>query len=265
MYNSFQLAKKYIHYYLNASNSKGHGMHSPFVFDFILNVLNNKNGYTPPSFVESLRKELLLNKELLKIEDFGAGSRLNSSNEKSVSALARHALKPKKYAQLLYRLVRHYQPQTIIELGTSLGITTSYLATANPFGKVITLEGSEAIAQKAKTNFEKLGITNIHSLQGNFDAVLPTVLSNITSIDLGYIDGNHRYEPTLNYFNQILQKTHSHSILVFDDIHWSKEMENAWTEIKAHPAVQYTIDIFFLGFVFFKEEFRVKQHFMIRF
>src|SRR5215218_2756339 len=133
-------------------------MHSPFVFDFILNVLNNKNGYIPPSFVESLRKELLLSKEVLKIEDLGAGSRVNSSKEKSVSALARAALKPKKYGQLLYRLVRHYQPQTIIELGTSLGITTSYLATANPFAKVVTIEGSEAIVQKAKSNFEKLGI-----------------------------------------------------------------------------------------------------------
>lgn len=271
MYSSTQLAKKFLRYYLTSSNSKGHGMHSPFVFDFIQHVLNNKNEYVPPPAIEAVRKQLLTDKTLLEVEDFGAGSRVRSAKQKNVSQLARAALKPKKYAQLLYRLVKHYQPQTIIELGTSLGITTSYLAAANPSANVITIEGSEAIAQKARENFQKLGLDNIQPITGNFDAALPPVIQTLgdaegrPSIDLAYIDGNHRYLPTVSYFNQILQKTNSHSILVFDDIHWSKEMEKAWQEIKSHPAVHYSIDIFFLGFVFFKKEFKEKQHFSIRF
>src|SRR5579875_2855182 len=104
MYNSFQLAKKYFDYYIHASNGKGHGMHSPFVFDFILNVLNNKKNYLPPLEIEQLRRKLLLDKRVIEIEDFGAGSRVNSSKERTVSQIARAALKSKKLAQILFRL-----------------------------------------------------------------------------------------------------------------------------------------------------------------
>lgn len=240
-------------------------MHSPFVFDFILNVLNNKNNYTPPMVIESLRKQLLKNKHVLEIEDMGAGSRLHPTRQKSVSQLAQTAVKPKKYAQLLYRLVKHYQPKTILEFGTSLGITTAYLSSANPQAQIVTMEGSRTIAQIATENFKKLNLSNIQSVQGNFDNILPGVLDTIPVIDLAYVDGNHRYQPTINYFRQLLAKSQSHTILIFDDIHWSGEMEKAWEEIKQHPSVQYTIDIFFLGFVFFRKDFRVKQDFKIRF
>ena len=240
-------------------------MHSPFVFDFILQVLNNKNNYTAPSAIEILRKQLQNNQEILDIDDLGAGSRSGVSKRKSVAQVAHTALKPKKYAELLFRLVKHYQPQTILELGTSLGITTAYLAAANPGATIITIEGSKTIAQKASDHFGRLGLNNITSLQGNFDTLLPSVLSGLSTVDMTYIDGNHRYEPTIQYFQQLLGKTHEYSILIFDDIHWSREMEEAWEEIKNHSSVRCTIDIFFLGFVFFRKEFKEKQHFQIRF
>ena len=265
MYSSFQLAKKYLHYFFSASNSNGHGMHSPFVFDFILNVLNNKSSYTSPTEIELLRKQLLVDKRVIEIEDFGAGSRVANSTQKSVAQIARAALKPPKYAQLLYRLAKHYQPQNIIELGTSLGITTSYLAAANPDARLITIEGSKTIAAIAKENFENLSFTNIELTVGNFDEQLQNIINQFSTIDLAYIDGNHRYLPTINYFHLFLPKINEGTILVFDDIHWSAEMEQAWEEIKQHPAVQYTIDIFFLGFVFFRKDFKVKQNFVVRF
>ena len=240
-------------------------MHSPFVFDFILNVLNNRNNYVPPSSIEQLRKQLLNDGGSVEIEDLGAGSRINSSKQRTVAELAKTALKSKKYGQLLYRLVKHYQPKTIVELGTSLGITTSYFSVANPNAHIATIEGSKSIAQIAKENFTKLNCGNIQVIEGNFDDILPSVLSSLTTVDLGYIDGNHRYAPTVNYFNQFLPKTNADTILIFDDIHWSKEMEAAWEEIKNSKEVQYTIDVFFLGFVFFKKEFKVKQDFKIRF
>jgi len=240
-------------------------MHSPFVFQFILHVLNNKSGYEPPCEIEQLRKQLLADKRVLQIEDLGAGSRMSATKERSVQQLAKSALKPKKYAQLLFRLLKHYQPKTILELGTSLGITTSYFAAANPKSHITTIEGSKGIAKVAKENFSKLGQQNIRILEGNFDKVLPSVISQLPSIDLAYIDGNHRYKPTLDYFYQLLSKTNNDSIMVFDDIHWSAEMEKAWQEIKAHPSVKCTVDIFFLGFVFFRSEFKVPQHFSIRF
>src|SRR5215213_8351214 len=164
MYSSFQLAKKYLHYYVTALNGKGHGMHSPFVFDFILHVLNNKNGYEPPAEIETLRKQLLADNSVVIIEDLGAGSRVQSSRQRTVSSLAKNALKPKKYSQLLYHLVKQYQPQTIIELGTSLGITTAYLSKANPSANITTIEGSEAVANIAQKNFRQLHCPNIKSI-----------------------------------------------------------------------------------------------------
>lgn len=265
MYSSFQLAQKYFNYYLHASSRKGHGMHSPFVFDFILNVLNNKSNYQPQLEIEQLRNQLLKDKRIVEIEEMGAGSRIDSSKQRAVSQLARSALKSKRLAQVLFRLARHYQPKTIVELGTSLGITTCYLSKANPASSIITIEGNDATATIAKENFQKLGCANIQLLQGNFDNLLPNIMSQLPFIDLAYIDGNHRYEPTINYFRQFLSKTHNDTILVFDDIHWSTGMEKAWEEIKTHPSVQYTIDIFFLGFVFFRQEFKVKQNFLVRF
>lgn len=240
-------------------------MHSPFVFDFILNVLNNKSNYQPQLEIEQLRNQLLKDKRIIEIEEMGAGSRIDSSKQRAVSQLARSALKSKRLAQVLFRLARHYQPKTIVELGTSLGITTCYLSKANPASSIITIEGNDATATIAKENFQKLGCANIQLLQGNFDNLLPNIMSQLPFIDLAYIDGNHRYEPTINYFRQFLSKTHNDAILVFDDIHWSAGMEKAWEEIKTHPSVQYTIDIFFLGFVFFRQEFKVKQNFLVRF
>ena len=265
MYTSFELAKKYASYYLSAHNGRGHGMHSPFVFQFILHVLNNQSGYATPKEIEELRKQLLEDKTLLEIEDLGAGSRVVATKKRSVQQLAKSALKPPRYAALLFRLVRHYQPKTIVELGTSLGITTSYISKANPGANITTIEGSKAVAEVALRNFSTLGIENVRVMQGNFDDLLPPVIQQLSSVDLAYIDGNHRYGPTINYFHHLLAKTNNNSILVFDDIHWSKEMEQAWEEIKSHPAVQCTIDIFFLGFVFFRSEFKVKQHFTVRF
>lgn len=240
-------------------------MHSPFVFDFILNVLNNKSNYQSPQEIEQLRKQLLNDKRVIEIEEMGAGSRTFASKQRSVQQIARSALKSKRLAQVLFRLVKHYQPETVIELGTSLGLTTAYLSRANVNASIITIEGSEQIAAIAKENFYKLDCRNIQLHQGNFDHILPSVISQLSSIDFAYIDGNHRYEPTIDYFHQFLSKSNRRTILVFDDIHWSEEMEKAWQEIKQHPSVQYTIDIFFLGFVFFREEFKVKQDFSIRF
>lgn len=265
MYSNVQLAGKYFCYVLSSLNGKGHGMHSPFVFQFILHVLNNRSGYAAPAVVEALRKELLHDQRLLDIEDFGAGSRTAARKKRRVAELAKTALKPKRYAHLLYRLARHYQPQTILELGTSLGVTTAYLASANLAASVRTIEGSQSIAAIAGENFAKLGLENIRQQVGNFDNVLPSLLAEMETLDLVYIDGNHRYEPTVAYFQQVLPLLHNESILVFDDIHWSAEMEKAWAAIQQHPAVRCTVDIFFLGFVFFRNEFREKQHFTIRF
>lgn len=265
MYSRFRLTKKYLHYYLTASSGRGHGIHSPFVFDFIKNVLNDKRNFYSYEKVESLRRRLLNDKTVLQVDDFGAGSTLSSSKERSISSIARNAAKSKKLSQLLFRIVHYYKPRTVLELGTSLGISSAYMASAAPNGKVITIEGASSVARAAKDHHRLLQLHNSDVRTGKFEEVLPVVLHELETVDLAFVDGNHRYEPTKSYFEQIATKLTSRSILIFDDIHWSCEMEDAWKFIKEHEAVKATIDLFFIGIVFFDEAFKSKQHFTIRF
>lgn len=265
MYSKLQLLNKYIRYKLKAANGKGHGVHSPFIFEFIQQVLNDDRTYYCFAQIESLRQQLKQDNSLLTIQDFGAGSRVNSHYQRSVASIASSALKPKKFGQLLFKMVNHYQPQTILELGTSLGITTSYLASANTNAKVITMEGATEVAAVALKNFKKLGLTNIRLEEGNFDIILEQVLEQLPVIDFAFIDGNHRRDPTIAYYEKLLPKINENSILIFDDVHWSEEMEQAWEYIKNHEEVTLSIDLFFIGIVFFRKESKIKQHFTIRF
>jgi predicted O-methyltransferase YrrM len=127
------------------------------------------------------------------------------------------------------------------------------------------MEGSKEIADIAKRNFRNLEISNIEITEGNFDNTLSSVVSGLSSVDFAFIDGNHRQEPTERYFKELLIKTNNDSLLVFDDVHWSSEMEAAWETIKNNTAVTCSIDLFFIGIVFFRKEFKEKQHFIIRF
>ncbi|MGN7785513.1 O-methyltransferase [Niabella sp. 22666] len=264
VYSPLQAAAKYFKYYVHAANSKGHGMHSPFVYEFITKVMNDFTKYEDYEKVEQLRKQLLADPTELLIEDMGAGSSVTSSNTRTIASIAKNAAKPKKFGQLLYRMAKFYRPQTILELGTSLGITSSYLALGNPSAKVITMEGASGIAEKAGENFQQLNIQNIELVRGNFDSTLAGVLSANQRIDLAFIDGNHRQEPTERYFHQLLPHVHNDTLLIFDDIHWSKGMEAAWKNIVQHEAVSCDIDLFYIGIISFRKEFKEKQSFSVR-
>lgn len=265
VYSPLQSAAKYFKYYIHAADSKGHGTHSPFVFEFITKVMNDFTKYYDYEKVESLRKKLLQDKTELTVEDFGAGSATTNSNVRTVASIAKSAAKPKKFGQLLYRMVKYYGFGNVLELGTSLGITTAYLALANNTAKVTTLEGSGNISEMARRNFIDLDLDNVDIVQGNFDHMLKEVLIRNNPVDFAFIDGNHRQEPTERYFNQILPYTHNNSILVFDDIHWSAGMEAAWKNIVAHESVTAYIDLFHIGIISFRKEFREKQEFTVRF
>ncbi|MBO9595939.1 MAG: class I SAM-dependent methyltransferase [Niabella sp.] len=265
VYSPLIAASKYFKYYIHASNSKGHGMHSPFVFEFITKVMNDFTRYPDYERVEALRKRLRNDPSVLTVQDLGAGSAKTSASTRKVASIAKNAAKPAKYGQLMYRMIRHYGARRILELGTSLGITTSYLAAANPEARVVTLEGASAVAQKARENIAALGLNNIELVEGNFDDTLPAVLNDLGKVDFVFIDGNHRQEPTERYFRQLLPYIHEETLLVFDDIHWSKEMETAWHNIVAQDPVTCDIDLFYIGILSFRKAFKEKQAFTVRF
>ena len=239
-----------------------HGIHSPFIYELNEVVFKEKTRFYAFDEVEAIRSKLLLTHKEIKVLDLGAGSQVNNSKTRKISQIAKSALKSPKNAQVLFRLVQKFKPNTILEIGTSLGITTCYLARSNKASNIFTLEGSPEITKVAQINFNKLGIKNVNQIVGNFNETLSETLKSIKVLDFVFFDGNHQKTPTLAYFNECLKKADENSIFVFDDIYWSKEMTTAWKEIKRHEKVVVTIDCFEMGIVFFKKD-QAKEHFTV--
>ncbi|WP_240619191.1 O-methyltransferase [Chitinophaga costaii] len=261
--DQWQLAKKYLRYRFGAGNR--HSVHSPFVYAIADKLLRDHKPQAAFRQIEGLRKSLLSSKETVTVTDLGAGSQVAGGNVRRISDITKYAAKPAKFGQFFYRAVAYFQPKYLLELGTSMGLSTAYMASANPAATVITIEGCPNITQKAKENFARLGLQNIRQVTGNFDTVLPEVLDTIPSLDWVFIDGNHRAAPTMAYFEACLPKVHDDTVLIFDDIHWTADMEKAWDYIKSHPQVTTTIDLFFIGLVFFKKDMKARQHYVLKY
>jgi len=255
---------KYIKYKLTAKHKKGYGVHSPFLYHFVSEILYGNQYFYVYEDIADLRYDLLNCQKEIKVTDFGAGSKVMKSNIRKIKDIAKNSAISEKFGEMLFKIIEYYKPQTIIELGTSLGIGTSYLALPNSKAKVYTIEGCPETAKQASKNFKELNIKNISQITGNINKELPNLLNNIKELDFVYFDGNHQKEATLNYFKQCLTKAHNNTIFYFDDIHWSQEMEDAWEEIKANKKVTLTIDLFFSGIVFFKKELS-KEDFVVKF
>jgi predicted O-methyltransferase YrrM len=215
------------------------------------------------SEIEAIRKELLRDQTIINLIDYGAGSRKTSGSKRSVSEIAKTSSTPVVMAQMMQRLISYLELDNVVELGTNLGLTTAYLAAAGPKTRVISLEGDPSLASIAVKNLQKIGL-EAEIIEGRFEDNLDLALAKMVNVDFAYIDGNHRKEPTLNYFKSILEKTSANSVLVFGDIHWSEEMEEAWKEIKQNKSVTFTIDLFDIGMVFFRKDRAEVEHFTIR-
>jgi predicted O-methyltransferase YrrM len=265
MYSKSQHAFKWLQYVVRASNGKGHGIHSPFVYEFVTEVLNDRRSYYAYEKIEEVKKNLLQDERRLPVKDFGTGSTQKNGFQKKISAIAGKAVSTQKFGRLLFRLSNYYRAGTIIEMGSSLGVSTAYLASADSSSRVVTIEGSPSVAAIANETFHKLGLKNIEQITGNFEEELANLIASNPPADLVFIDGNHRKKPVLEYFEQFLNKISPASLIIIHDIHWSLEMEEAWAVIQKHPGVKMSIDIFSAGLVFFRNEFLVKQQFIIRF
>jgi predicted O-methyltransferase YrrM len=257
-----QLLKSYIRHRFEAKTR--HGVHSPFVYNLVDKVIYDFEPRTEYQSIERLRQALLSDDREISVTDLGAGSHVNNNKSKKIKQIAKNALKPKKLAQLIYRLANDNRPGNIIELGTCLGLTTSYLAKAAPTAEITTIEGCPQTAEKANENLNALDISNVNLLVGDFDSILPGVIEKTDTLGLAFVDGNHRKDATLNYFKWFLPKVDDDTLLIFDDIYWSKGMKEAWEEICAHPRVTVTIDLFWIGLVYFKKG-RAKENFKIKF
>lgn len=249
----------YLKFLLKSKNK--HGVHSPFVFDLVVNCFYNKTYYKDYKKLEDYRNKLLSNNSIIEVTDLGAGSQKMKTNHRSIHTIAKNSGTIFNRAKLLYRISNHLKPKTVLELGTSLGIGTQALALGNSKSNITTIEGCSNIFEFTSEQLNAQSIKNITPLNGNFNKLLPQLSKN--NYDLIFFDGNHKKEATLNYFQTLLTTVHNDTLFIFDDIYWSKGMTEAWETIKQHPKVTVTIDTYFWGFVFFRKD-QAKEHFTIR-
>lgn len=254
----FQI-KTYINYWLDAVDE--HSLHSPFFFDLYTKIIKVETEEIPE--FENLRTKLLADEREIEVDDLGSGSKHLTDRKRKISDIAKTSLNNADYSSLFNRLSKHVKAKTIIELGTSFGINTLYLAQSKE-AKVYTFEGAPSILDIAALTFEFAETKNIELIAGNIDTSLYSTLSRIPKVDFALIDANHRLAPTLKYFELLLSKIHHSSIIVIDDIHDNPEMENAWKKIKDHDLVYSSIDLYRCGVVFFDPSL-TKQHVVLQF
>ena len=249
--------KSYITFLLKSTNQ--HGVHSPFVYQLVTQCFYDKEKFTAYNALDNYRKSLLKNNTLLEIEDFGSGSRVFKSQFRTVASIAKTAGSSVKKTQLLYRLSRYLNCKNLLELGTALGQGTQALCLGAQKGQVTSIEGSKALCNTTKNNLS--GCNNLTLINGIFKKELPKL--NNHKWDFIFIDGHHDKLATIAYFEALLHNIHNDSLIIFDDIYWSKGMTEAWEYIYNHDQVTVSIDTYYFGLVWFRKE-QPKQHFTIR-
>lgn len=256
----FQI-KSYLKFLWRSKNQ--HGVHSPFVFNLVTQCFYDKSKKEAYPILKKYRNALLSDKNTIEVTDFGAGSKVFRNNTRQIAKIAKTAGITPKRAELLYRVVSYFRPQVILEIGTSVGLATAALSLGNTEGKVITLEGCPETAATAKKYFESFRFHTIEPIVTEFTQYLSSGKIESSDFQLIYFDGNHSKKATLAYFELLLATITNETVWIFDDIHWSAEMQEAWETIKENPKVTVTIDTFQWGFVFFRAE-QQKEHFVIR-
>lgn len=247
----FQI-KAYLKHWFTSHSKRGDGVHSPFIFSFITDIKNEKNPYYAYKTIEQIRQNLLNDNSSIQVTDYGSGK----SRTRTISSIEKRSAKSAKQAQLLFRMVNAYQPQTIIDLGTCLGTSTLYLANGQPTATVYTFEGCPETAKIATRNFQNANTSNIKLVLGDITNTLPDTLQHLPQIDFVFLDANHQKKPTLAYFSHCVNKASKHAVFVFDDIHWSEQMQEAWEIVRQHPNVSVSVDLYHLGILFFNPELK---------
>ncbi len=257
----WQLAARYWRYFRHAQTI--YDAHSPFIAALVNAVLEDDRTFYAFDEIELLRERLLENTTLLRMEDYGSGSKLNPAPMRKVADIARGAAISPATGRKLFRLTQFCKPQTILEMGASLGISTLYLHAAALNARIITLEGCPDVAAQAQKNFHLMQAASIELRIGVFEKLLPQTLQDLQTLDLLFLDGDHRYEATLSYFEQCLAFAKDSSVFIIADIHWSDAMENAWEQMCRHPRVRLSVDLFHFGILFFRSEQMQPQHFTL--
>jgi predicted O-methyltransferase YrrM len=254
----FFQVKSYLNHWLTTFDE--HSIHSPFFFDFYNKVIKPKDRLAGFEEIEKTRAQLLQNQGEVSISDLGAKSPHFKSSKRTIAQVAATSLSPEKITQLIFRIIVYFDAKQIVELGTSMGVTTLYMAKKEN-ASVHTFEGNPSMVNIALTNFEFFEVKNIRLVEGNLDETLDRFIQTSVKIDFALMDANHRYEPTLNYFHLLTKRMADKGVIVVDDIYHSQEMARAWNKLKNHELVYGSIDLFRCGILFFDPALN-KQHYV---
>ncbi len=253
----------YVRHYLRSTNTLGHGIHSPHLYELVRMVIYDDNSYYCYSAIERQRQKLLLNHTTLFVDDMGSGK----SGKRRLSDIVSRSAETPQVAQTLMRIVNHVKAHTIVELGTCVGLTTAYLASPSSRSRVFSFEGSHELLQIAKLQWQQLGLRNIETIEGNIDHTLPPFVDTLaaagTPLDFAFLDANHTFDATKAYFDTLLPLCRRHTIIAVDDIYYSPSMNKAWQYIRNSKAVTATIDCYHFGLVFFDPQYE-KRIYRIR-
>lgn len=256
----FHPAKSFLSYFFSSVNL--HGLHSPFTYALAKEAVYDNKKYAEYTTIKNYRERLLDDHTVVNLMGFGAGSRITGSNTRTIKTIAKNSSSDLKKAFLLFRLAKYFKPQQILELGTNLGVSALSMSLGCPEAELVTVEGDPNLASYSK-KIKDLTRGDLTIVTSSFEQFLQSKVSTFNP-DLIYIDGNHRFQPTLDYFEIFAHQAQPSTVLIFDDIHWSAEMEKAWKEIRNDKRVSVTIDLFKVGLVFFRPSLE-KQDFIVRF
>ncbi len=252
----------YLNHLIKSKHRKSHGIHSPFIYEFVSQVVYDRKLYPEYTDIRNIRNELKNSGEVLPVKNMGARSNRFTGDSRSVKDLVSLSSVQPRIGELLFRMTRHYKPSTIIELGTSIGLSTLYLAKGAPDAQVVTVEGNKESCEFVRSLFKKYKAVNIKAINGMFDDYLSYFKDNYPSPGLVFIDGNHTHEATLRYFRHFASLMEE-GFIIIDDINWSDEMRKAWKEITLTTSNRVTLDLFFMGIVIFRKSI-TPGHFLIR-
>jgi predicted O-methyltransferase YrrM len=259
---ALSFAYRFCSYYIRATNR--HGLQAPFAYQLNEFVFKRDRKDVVQLPIEVLRRKLRGDQRKITVVDFGAGFGGTVFKELSISYIAKNSAKPPRYARMLFRLVKYLKPKTIVELGTSLGISALYQASGNPSAKVYTMEGCPETARLAQENFNVFPNYNIELTVGAFENTLPALLERINEIDFLFVDGHHQLKPTLQYIEMCLPKLSKDATVVVDDINWSTEMREAWQQLIADKRFTLSFDVFMMGILFVSKDLS-KENFVLRY
>lgn len=261
---NFYRIKAAARYFLCSRHGRGHGIHSPFVFDLINSVLRKEVPGKDIDAVRYIRDKMYGSGITVRVNDLGTGPVRKSSPGRRLSNIAKRSSVHDRYGRILYNLASRYNGEKILELGTSVGISTIFISRGAPFSRIISIEGCPVLAGIAKENLSEAGMGNVEILTGHFDEQLSLILKKDFRPSMVFVDGNHTGEAAIKYFRLFKKLLPPDSVIVFDDINYSSDMNKGWNEIKSDPQVSLSIDVFQMGMIFFKKGM-AKQHYEIRY